>query len=429
MARKPARRTPPKKARKKAATGAKRSRGPSRSSRTKTATKRGFPRGLAISLGLLLVVTALVFLLAPGIAERSMNRVEGSGLWRVEPQVRALHRDLIVADMHADTLLWQRDMTERSTRGHVDLPRLVEGNVGIQVFGSVTKTPQDQNYDRNSDDSDMITPLVVGHLQPPRTWTSLLQRSLFHAEKLATAAREHPAQMKLVRSRDDLADVLARRERGEPVLGALLAVEGLHNLEGRIDNLERLHDAGYRMAGLTHFFDNRLAGSMHGEEKGGLTPLGRQAVRRMEALGITVDVAHLSRQGVADVLEMAKKPVVVSHGGAQAVCAVNRNLTDAEIRGVAATGGVIGVGYWDGAVCSPTPQATARTMRHIRDLVGIDHVGLGSDFDGAVTTGFDASGISAITQALFDQGFDETEIRAAMGGNVVRLLMQNLPEG
>ena len=396
--------------------------------RKKPQKKRHWIRWLLIALLVLAAVLALFFVLAPGIAERSMNRIEGSGLWRVEPRVQALHDELVIADLHADTLLWDRDPNKRAGRGHVDLERLREGNVALQVFGSVTKSPRGQNYDANAGETDNITPLVIGQLQPPRTWGSLVQRSLYHAERLAEAARERPGGFVLVRTRSDLDRVLARRAGGEQVVGALLGIEGLHNIEGSISNLERLFDAGYRMGGLTHFFDNELAGSMHGMEKGGLTPLGRQAVRRMESLGMIVDAAHLSRAGLAELLAMAEKPVVISHGGARAVCDVNRNLTDGEIRGIAATGGVIGVGFWDGAVCSPTPGAAARTMRYIRDLVGIEHVALGSDFDGSVTTGFDAAQMAAMTQALVDQGFAEPEIRAAMGGNAVRLLRETLPQ-
>ena len=119
---------------------------------------------------------------------------------------------------------------------------------------------------------------------------------------------------------------------------------------------------------------------------------------------------------------MARRPVVSSHGGVQATCNVNRNLTDEEIRGVAATGGIIGVGYWDGAVCSTDPRATARAMKHIRDLVGIEHVALGSDYDGAVTVRFDTSELTQVTQALMDEGFSQSDIRAAMGGNALRVL-------
>jgi microsomal dipeptidase-like Zn-dependent dipeptidase len=202
----------------------------------------------------------------------------------------------------------------------------------------------------------------------------------------------------------------------------MLSVEGLHDLEGRIENLDVLYAAGFRMAGLTHFFDNDVAGSMHGVGKGGLTPLGREAVRRMEALGMIVDLAHASHATVADVLAIAARPVVFSHGGVQATCKGNRNLTDDEIKGVARTGGVIGIGYWQGAICSTRPADVARAIAHVRDIVGIDHVGLGSDFDGSTTTGFDASQVAAVTQALLDGGFSEDDIRKVMGGNVLRVL-------
>jgi microsomal dipeptidase-like Zn-dependent dipeptidase len=161
---------------------------------------------------------------------------------------------------------------------------------------------------------------------------------------------------------------------------------------------------------------------MHGVRKGGLTPLGREAISRMETLGMVVDLAHASHAAVADVLAMATRPVVFSHGGVQATCKVNRNLTDDEIRAIAKTGGVIGIGFWNGAVCSTRPNDIARAIAYVRDLVGIDHVGLGSDFDGSTTTGFDSSQIVAVTQALLNAGFSEADIRKVMGGNVLRVL-------
>jgi microsomal dipeptidase-like Zn-dependent dipeptidase len=368
----------------------------------------------------------LFFWLAPGIAERSMNRIAGSGKWNVSPAAAKLHDTLVVADLHSDTLLWKRDPAERSSRGHVDLPRLREGNVALEVFSSVTKTPRGQNYEANAGDTDNITLLAIAQLQPPRTWDSLLQRSLWHARKMERAAAG-PGGFMIVRSARDLKRLLRARAAGEDATGALLSIEGLQDLEGDSGNLNVLFDAGFRMAGLAHFFDNEVAGSMHGMKKGGLTPTGREVVRNMEAMGMIVDLAHASHATIRDVLAMARRPVVYSHGGVKATCDTNRNLTDAEIKGIAATGGVIGIGFWDAAVCAPTPQATARAMRHLRDLVGIEHVALGSDFDGAVTTGFDASGMAAVTQALMDQGFSDEEIRLAMGGNVVRLLEAGLP--
>ena len=110
----------------------------------------------------------------------------------------------------------------------------------------------------------------------------------------------------------------------------------------------------------------------------------------------------------------------------QATCQVNRNLTDDEIRGVAKTGGVVGIGYWDGAVCGTSPRDTAKAMRHVRDLVGIEHVALGSDYDGAVTVRFDTSELVQVTQALIDEGFSADEIRAVMGENAMRVLHEDL---
>jgi len=382
--------------------------------------KRKLLGGLA---GLLALALIGFFAFAPGIAERSMNVIDGEPLPSVSDEARALHASLTIVDLHSDTLLWRRDLLDHADRGHMDLPRLQAGNVALQVFSSVTKSPAGLNYDRNSADArDNITLLAVGQLQSVRTWTSLLERTLWHAQKLARAVEGSEGTLFRVTDGADLAHVTTARSAGGNVTGAMLSVEGLHDLEGDLTNLPRLYDAGVRMAGLTHFFDNELAGSMHGEIKGGLTDMGRAAVRQMEDMGIIVDIAHCSHQCVAEVLSLARRPVVSSHGGVQATCDANRNLSDEEIRGVAATGGVIGIGYWDGAVCSTSPLAVAEAMRHVRDLVGIGHVALGSDFDGSVTVGFDTSQLVQVTQALIDQGFTEDEIRAAMGGNALRVI-------
>jgi microsomal dipeptidase-like Zn-dependent dipeptidase len=286
----------------------------------------------------------------------------------------------------------------------------------------VTKSPRGQNYDANGADTDNITPLVVAQLQPLRTWTSLTERSLWHAEKLDRAVARSAGKLAGVREPAALDALLKAREAGTGPVGALLSIEGLQNLEGKAENLDRLYRAGFRMAGFTHFFDNQLAGSMHGLKKGGLTPLGRQVMAMMEDRGMIVDVAHCSHQCVADILKAARRPVVSSHGGVQATCKVNRNLTDEEIRGVARTGGVVGIGYWDAAVCDTSPHAVARAMKHVRDLVGIQHVALGSDYDGATTVRFDTSQLAQVTQALLDAGFTPDEVRAAMGGNALRVI-------
>lgn len=378
-------------------------------------------------LAVLVAVSAIGFFgIAPGYVEASMNKVDGKPLPKVSAEAIALHKTLTIVDLHSDTLMWKRDMLDRADRGHMDLPRLQEGNVALQVFSSVSKTPKGQNYDANGSDSDNITLLAVAQMQPARTWNSLLERSLWHGEKLDRATAASKGTLVKVAASGNVDSLLERRAKQEDTTGALLSIEGLQNLEGKAENLDKLYNAGFRMAGITHFFDNELAGSMHGIKKGGLTPLGREVIRRMEEKGMIVDIAHCSRQCVTEILAMARRPVVSSHGGVQATCKVNRNLSDEHIKGVAATGGIIGIGYWDGAICDTSPKSVAKAMKHVRDLVGIQHVALGSDYDGATTVRFDTSKLVQVTQALLDEGFTPDEIRAVMGGNAIRVLREGL---
>ena len=378
-------------------------------------------------LAVLVAVSAIGFFgIAPGYVEASMNKVDGKPLPKVSAEAIALHKTLTIVDLHSDTLMWKRDMLDRADRGHMDLPRLQEGNVALQVFSSVSKTPKGQNYDANGSDSDNITLLAVAQMQPARTWNSLLERSLWHGEKLDRATAASKGTLVKVAASGNVDSLLERRAKREDATGALLSIEGLQNLEGKAENLDKLYNAGFRMAGITHFFDNELAGSMHGIKKGGLTPLGREVIQRMEEKGMIVDIAHCSRQCVTEILAMARRPVVSSHGGVQATCKVNRNLSDEHIKGVAATGGIIGIGYWDGAICDTSPKSVAKAMKHVRDLVGIQHVALGSDYDGATTVRFDTSKLVQVTQALLDDGFTPDEIRAVMGGNAIRVLREGL---
>ena len=375
-----------------------------------------------LPLALLGVVAILLFGIVPGYVEHSMNQIDGQPLIEVSDEAKALHRTLTIVDLHSDSLMWDRDINDRASRGHVDVPRLADGNVTLQVFSSVTKSPKKLNYESNSDQTDDITLLTIVQLQPVKTWGSLLQRSLYHAQKLHAAVDASQGGLVAIDEAGQIDELIQRRQGENRPVGAMLSIEGLHNLEGKAENLDRLYAAGFRMAGLTHFFDNELGGSMHGIRKGGLTPFGRDIVQRMEARGMIVDIAHLSHAGVAEVLAMATRPVVSSHGGVQATCKVNRNLTDDEIRGVAKTGGVIGIGYWDAAICDTSPRAAAKAMKYVRDLVGIGTVALGSDYDGATTVRFDTSQLIQVTQALLDEGFTPDEIRAAMGGNALRVI-------
>jgi len=381
---------------------------------------------LVAGLAALAIIGGLAAL--PGIVENQFNGLTGAPLPAVSAKAAALHKTLQIADMHADTLLWGRDILHRSSRGHVDLPRLEEGNVALQVFSSVTKSPKGLNYHANSDKTDSITLLTVAALQPPRTWSSLIERSLWHAERLRRAEQNSDGRLRIVRTGPDVARLLADRAAGKRVTGAMLSVEGMHDLEGNIANLQRLYDAGFRMAGIAHFFDNQLGGSKHGMNKGGLTPFGRQVVAEMERRRMIVDVAHSSDRTLDDVLAMATRPVVYSHGGVRATCLNDRTLSDDQLRRIAANGGLIGIGYWDAAVCTLTPDSIAAAIAHARDVAGIDHVALGSDFDGATITPFDTSQLVQVTNALLKRDFTPDEVRKVMGANTLAFLERQLPQ-
>lgn len=369
---------------------------------------------------------ACFFTFAPGVVERQHNHVVSAGR---RPSARALelHRRLRILDLHADSLLWDRDLLTRGARGHADVPRLIEGNVAVQGFTVVTQIPKGLNNERNAGDSDRIGELFFAQLRPPTTWWSRPARALDQARRFREAAAGSSGRLSVLESAASLDAFLARREKEPGILGGFLGAEGAQALDDDLGNLDRLATAGFRMIGLAHFFDNAFAGSAHGVAKGGLTAKGRELVTRLEERGVLVDLAHSSPRTVRDVLAMARRPVVSSHGGVKGTCDNPRNLDDEEIRGIARTGGVVGIGYWDTAVCGTDPAAVARAIRYAVSLVGAEHVALGSDFDGAVTTPFDASGLAQVTDALLDSGLSDEQIRAVMGESALRVLRQTLP--
>jgi membrane dipeptidase len=379
-------------------------------------------------LVLLLVLLGSGYVFGSAILEASLNKVTPHAAGAPGDEAQALHATLDMVDLHADTLLWGRDVLERGTRGHVDVPRLVEGRFAVQVFSTVSKTPRGQNYDRNTGDTDSITLLALINAWPPRTWNSLVERAIFQAERLRNAARTSPEALVLLLRKEDIRNLMKARAGGARTVGGLLSTEGAHALEGRIENVKRLHDAGYRMIGMTHFFDNEVGGSLHGVSREGLSPFGFQAVRAMEEAGIIVDLAHASEKMVADVLQVATRPPLVSHTGVRGTCDSTRNLSDNTMKAIAAKGGLIGIGYWKGAVCDDTPAGVAKAIRYAVDLVGEDHVALGSDYDGSTTVTFDASQSATLVEAMMRAGLTSEQIAKISGGNAIRFLEANLPD-
>ena len=385
-------------------------------------------RKALLALLILLAIGLTIFFNVPQYVDRDMNRVLHPAPSAVSDTAIKLHERLFVADLHDDALLWQRDLLQRIDYGHTDLPRLLEGNVGLQVFSVVTKTPRGLNYERNSADSDSVTLLVMAQRWPRATWNSLLQRALYQSEKLHKAAAASHGQLRIIKNREELAAYLKDRQQQPEQLAGLLATEGLQPLEGQLENVDRLYDAGFRMTGLTHFFDNEVGGSAHGIDKGGLTDFGREVIARLQQKHMLVDLAHASKPLIDDVLAISTQPLVVSHTGVAGTCPGPRNLSDKHLKAIAATGGIVGIGYWDGAVCAPALENIIKAIRYTVDLIGVEHVALGSDFDGATTMPFDTSALVQITQGLLDAGFSEADIAAIMGGNLRDLLLETLPQ-
>ena len=378
--------------------------------------------GVGVTLAIIIGIALMVL---PGIVEESMNQVDRSNTWPTAAQAEALHKTLRVADMHADTLLWGRNPLEYSQRGHVDLPRLQEGGVVLQVLAAVTKSPSGLNYDSNSADSrDNITALTMAQLWPPRTWTSLLERAVYQSERLHKAANS-TNELSIATTSTQLSEFLSARSDRE--VATLLATEGAHPLQGDINNLQVLWDAGYRMLGLHHFFDNALGGSLHGLSGKGLSKFGKEVVQQAQAMGFIIDVAHSSPAAVNDVLALTTKPIVVSHTGVKGVCDSPRNLTDAQFRNIAATGGLVSIGYWD-AVCDISPAGVAKSIAYAVNLLGEDHVALGSDYDGATTVSFDTSQLKVLTHALLEAGLSADAIRKVMGENQLDFFLDQLPD-
>ena len=379
---------------------------------------------------LLVLVFAFVvffFTMAANVTERSLNPIISRPPYSVGEHAAELHSKLFVADMHADALLWARDLNDDSAIAHVDVPKLIRGNVALQAFTVVTKTPRGLNIEENTGDTDNIFWLALAQRQPLENLFSLTKPALWQAKKLHEYAANSGGKLIVIENKRDLEQLVESRKT-EKVVGGWLGIEGAHALDGDLGNIDVLYDAGFRMMSPSHFFDNDIGGSAHGVEKYGLTEKGRDMVRRMEAKKMLVDVAHASAKTIDDVLAMATRPVVVSHTGVKGACDNNRNLSDDQLRRIAATGGLIGIGFWDTAVCGRDAAAIAWSIKYAVDVVGVEHVALGSDFDGSVITPFDTSGDALITDALISQGFSADDIARIMGGNVLRLLQTNLPE-
>jgi len=380
-----------------------------------------------IVLGIVLIYWVLT-LIAPPIIDNQYNTVIVDGPYSVSQEAQQLYNDLdFVGDLHCDALLWKRNLLKRNTRGQVDIPRMQEGNVAMQAFTIVTKSPRGQNMLENTAETDNITSLMIAQGRGADSWFSLYERAIDQCEALHEYAKKSDGGFMVVHSEKELSEFLGLREENQGIVGGYLGVEGAHCLEGKLENVDKLWEAGVRMMGPTHFFDNELGGSAHGISGEGLTEFGMKVITRMNELGMIIDLAHSSTAIIEDVLAITTKPVLTSHTGVKGTLDSPRNLSDEHLKGIAATNGLIGIAFFAEAIGGTSPEIIVNSMKYVRDLVGAEYVALGSDYDGSVATHFDCTGFPLLVEEMLRQGFTEEEIRGIMGENMKRFLLNNLP--
>ena len=388
------------------------------------ATKK-FSYGLVT---LLLTALAIFFYVVPWYVDRIHNAVHAGEPRQSLLSDQSLHAKLRVSDLHADSLLWDRDLLKENSWGHVDVPRLIKGNIALLAFSVVTKTPRGANIERNSSATDNIKLLSIAQRWPPRTWASLKERAVYQAQKLHDFAARSNGALVIVKSSADLRAYLAGRRTNIGSTAGWLTIEGAHALEGELANLDELFNAGFRMIAPSHLADSEIGASASGESRAGLSKLGDDWVRAMDRKKMIIDLAHASSQTIDDVLKLTTRPVIVSHTGVKGTCNNNRNLSDDQLSRIASNGGLIGIGFWEFATCGKDVQSIVRAIRYVSELIGVEHVALGSDWDGYVATPIDAAQVGAITAALQEAKVSDADITRIMGENVIEFLGRNLPD-
>jgi membrane dipeptidase len=366
----------------------------------------------------------------------------------VSDQAKKLHFSSIVLDTHDDTTqnLFDKDFDigKRNATGHIDIPRMREGGMNA-IFFSVWI------------DGRTMGPLAI-------------QKALDQIDAVRQNVKLHSKDLVLARTADDV-----RRAHEQGKIAALMGIEGGHMLGNDIRMVRIYSDLGVRYMTLSHFYNDEWADSSTDKPAhNGLTDYGKEIVREMNRTGMLVDISHVSDKTFYDALEVSKAPLIASHSSCRALCNHVRDMTDDMIKALAAKGGIIQINYeksfidqaykdasdkWSGGVvakfdelkkkCGDDEACFGKTMAeqekqavaegklphvsweriiehidHVVKLVGPDHVGLGSDFDGAnMPDGMeDCSKLPKITEALLRKGYSEDDIRKILGGNTLRVM-------
>lgn len=324
---------------------------------------------------------------------------------------QTLHRQSIIIDGHCDTLmrlkpgnvsppLFLKSLQDQP--GHIDLERLKKGGITAQNFACYLE--------------ESVLPAQA------------VRETLRMIDAFYLWQQENPADLCLATCATDIERAKARGQ-----VAGILSLEGAEGLEGNLGVLRMFYRLGVRWVGLTWNRRNQAADGL-GESRtgGGLTEFGVNLVKEMNRLGMIVDIAHLAPQGVQDVFALCEGPVVASHANARALCDIPRNLSDAQLEQIAAHGGVVGVVFVPKFITQGEGPATLDMLLdhidHIVRIAGIDHVGLGSDWDGFFSdppVGLqDVSQTPNLTAGLLARGYSPQDVQKILGGNWLRVIRQ-----
>lgn len=375
--------------------------------------------GLAILYG-------LAILILPKLIDKKINKITQKAPYKVSTEAQELFNSLeFIADLHCDALLWKRDLNQKNDAGQVDIPRLIEGKVSLQAFTIVTNAPFGINFKDNKE-SNMLVVQSIFSGRKPSAWFSYFGRAIAQTDELKKFAEKSDGNFRVLLSSADLENYLSDKKSHPEMSAGFIGLEGLYPLEGKIENLEKLYQAGVRMMAPVHFIDNELGGSAHGVSHEGLTEFGKEVIREIEKKKIILDIAHSSPKLIDDILKIYHKPIITTHTGVQGVCPSQRNLTDKHLKAIAQSGGLIGIAFFNEAVCGPDALSIAKSIKYTVDLVGAEYVALGSDNDGAITAPFDITGLNLLVEAMLNVGLSPDQIRKVMGENVKNFWLNNL---
>jgi len=346
-----------------------------------------------------------------------------------------------IFDGHNDTLQMfyvadrkrDRSFFEKSSKGHIDLPRAIEGGLGGGLFSIFAPSKMKIKNNPGSDLSNTKTSYALP-MVPPLDFGVALDHTLKGMAGLFRLEAESEGKIKVVSDVDELEACLKAG-----ILAVVLHIEGADTIDTDLDCLSVFYRAGLRALALSWSRDNAFAHGVpyrfpHSPDVGpGLTDLGRSLVKACNDLGIMLDVSHLNEKGFWDIEKLTDSPIVATHSGVHALCPSSRNLTDKQLDGIKASNGLVGVNFHvaflreDGHRDENTPiTEIVRHMDYIAERIGIDHVAFGSDFDGATMPKDlkDTAGLPKLMDALRNSGYDDGALAKLTHQNWLRIFRE-----